>query len=383
MITTQVTIIGAGPTGLLLGCFLLKQGIDCVIVERNYSTSQETKALMIHARSLEILEELNVITPLLTSGIVKDKLCFYVRDGETFIFSFKNLNSKFACYLIVPQPEVEKVLKENFLSLGGKIMHETKYLSCEQNLRSIITKIESPNGLNQIQSNYLVGCDGASSSVRQSIGIDFDGTTYNMDYVLAEGTLEKNLIDNAACMYISNNGVLSVLPISTNKYRVAGPGIGKRLLNENEKMSITIFNEMLENISLFDTLKMKDFDRITNYRVSERLAANFYKGRAFLAGDAAHIHSPAGGQAMNVGFQDAYNLAEKISSVVHKKSPENLLKQYQNERYPIAEEAIKTANFFELLNKMRQATTPADIDDIHQHGIVLVHKLSGLKPLIK
>lgn len=378
MLKAQVTIIGGGPTGLMLGCLLLQQGIESIIIEKSISISQDTKALMIHARSLEILNSLDVVASLLKIGIRTQYLSFHIYKVKTFKFSFEDLDTQYPFYLILPQPEVEKILQEKYLSLGGTIYRGEKFLGLTQYDSHVNSTIERANREEILTSDYLVGCDGASSSVRNCLSIPFEGITYDMDYILADGVLKEELPRNEAAMYITPNGVLSVLPFSNNKFRVAGPGIGKSFLNEGEKLSVERFNKMLEQIGLYKLLQMEHYDRVTNYKVNERLVPALKFGRVFLAGDSAHIHSPAGGQAMNVGFQDVHNLSWKLAHVLKGKAPLRLLETYHSERYPVIKEAIKTANFFGFIEAMKKAKSKEDIQMVHQNGKELVKKLSQL-----
>lgn len=374
---TQVIIIGAGPTGLLLGCLLLQQNVDCILIEKTASLSQETKALMVHARSLEILHTLNLTEKLLQRGIRAKYLSFYIDNKKTFRFSFEDLNTCYPFYLIIPQPEVEKILHEKFLSLGGSIHRNRKFVSLNQS--SYVSSLIENNGKLELYcSEYLVGCDGASSTVRTFLDVPFNGITYDIDYILAEGNLKSDLRHDEASMYITSKGILSVLPLPNNKFRVAGPAIGKKFLSKGEELSIETFKIILKKTELSDILSMRQFDRVKNYTVNERIVPSFKIGRVFLAGDAAHIHSPAGGQAMNVGFQDTYNLANKLAGVMKDKKSCETLDRYHLERYPIAIEAIRTANFFEFINEMKTAENIDDFQDIYSKGAQLVRKLSQL-----
>jgi 2-polyprenyl-6-methoxyphenol hydroxylase-like FAD-dependent oxidoreductase len=376
----DVLISGAGPTGLMLGCLLQHAGVKTNIIEKLSAITTEIRGLMLHAKSLELLEQLDIVNEVIAAGIVVPKLAFHVIGGRDFTFSFSELKTKYPYYVIIPQPKLEELMENKYKMLGGAIKRGQSLESFVQLDRGVNSSIQVIEGEKYtVYTRFLVGCDGARSHIRDQLNITFDGHTYPMKYVLAEGYLECSLPRDEASMYISSNGIISVLPLPNGQFRIAGPGLGNDEEQlENNGVSEAQFHKILEKMGVLDFLKFKDFSRTAFYSVNERWVAKMQSNYVFLAGDAAHIHSPAGGQAINRGFLDAYNLSIKLGGYIFGAIKFSALSKYHEECAPVDREIMQVANFFSFIQSMRQARSIHEVNAVETQGNQLVKKLSLL-----
>ena len=380
MHTSHITIVGAGPTGLMTGCLLQQLGHSVTIIEQKHSISDEIRGLMLHAQSLELLNTLALDQETIAAGLITPKLSFHVKEGHSFKFSFADLKTAYPYYLIIPQPALEKILTEKFLQLGGTLLYEHHLISLEQNHDHVDLIVKTNKQEKRLfKTAFLVGSDGARSTVRAALGLDFEGKSYPMKYVLAEGTLENTLPRDEASMFISDNGVISVLPLPDGRFRVAGPGLGDDA-EQLDQGHITPqqFTHILERMGLDDQLAVKTFSRTAHYAVNERAVDAMVKGRIALAGDAAFIHSPAGGMAISRGFLDAMCLSKTLDHMIKHDETPAYLEHYHQTRAPHNHDIVKLTHFFPMIAAMREAKSRDQIDAISQYGDQLVQKLSLL-----
>lgn len=352
---TDVLIIGAGPTGLMLGCELARRGVDCTVVDQAGQIDRRTRAVMVHAASLEQLEDLGVREDVERRAVPQRRISFYTRDAAAFTIDFTRLDTPYSYYLNVPQPEVEEVLAETFTRLGGRLIRGLRYQAHREEGGQVIAELVGERGGVRSVSRYLVGADGAGSAVRQQLGVDFSGVTYPMSYLLAEGHPLVEPDRDESAMYVGPGGAVSLLPLPEGRIRVAGPA-SPELLARDATVSLDHFQSAVDQLGFGDKLRLAGAERLTQYQVHERLAGRFSVGRVALAGDAAHLNSPAGGQAMNTGFGDAAGLAWRLSHLLRDES-RDLLADYARERRGFAAEVTRSTAVLGLLQDMRNAAT--------------------------
>lgn len=366
-LTTAVLVIGAGPTGLMLGCLLRDLGVECTVVEQREAIDPRTRAVMVHAAGLEILEGLGLRTALEERGVRQRRIDFHTAHGAVFSIDFSGLDTDFPYYLNVPQPEVEELLAQRFTALGGRLLRGLRYVSHREDGTGVDVELRyadpdsTPTGLN---ARYLVAADGASSAVRTALGIDFPGVTYPMSYLLAEGAPRVPADPDASAMYIGPAGAVSLLPLPHGTVRIAGP-VSAEFLERDSELGAEEFRRSVETLGFGETLAFERIDRIAHYQVHERLAERFTEGRTVLAGDAAHLNSPAGGQAMNTGFADAWALAWRFAALLDG-GDAALLDGYAEERRAAAAEVARSTGVLGLLDVMRRAETPAARSSVAQ-----------------
>ncbi|MGW3326232.1 FAD-dependent oxidoreductase [Streptomyces virginiae] len=353
--TTDVLVVGAGPTGLMLGCLLRHHGVACTVIDQRDTIDPRTRAVMVHAAGLEILDALGLRTAVEDRGVRQTRIDFHTRHEALFTVDFTGLDTAFPYYVNVPQPEVEAVLADRFTATGGRLLRGLRYTGHQEDEHGVTAEAVTDDGPHTLTARHLVGADGASSAVRTALGIDFPGITYPMSYLLAEGAPLLPTDPDASAMYIGPAGAVSLLPLPQGTVRIAGP-VSPEALDRDSELSTRHFRETVDTLGFGPALRFERVDRIAHYQVHERLAERFTHGRTVLAGDAAHLNSPAGGQAMNTGFGDAWALAWRLAALLTG-SPAPLLADYDRERRAAAAEVARTTGVLQLLDAMRHATT--------------------------
>ncbi|MEU3500419.1 FAD-dependent monooxygenase [Streptomyces hundungensis] len=354
--TTDVLVVGAGPTGLMLGCELRARGVECTLIDAAPHIDRRTRAVMVHAASLEALESLGLRDAVERHGVRQERISFHTHHGAVHTVEFAGLDTPFPYYVNVPQPEVEEVLAAAFVACGGRLVRGVRYNSHREDPSGTYVEAEltGPEGPLVMRAAYLVGADGASSTVREGLGIPFPGVTYPMSYLLAEGQPLHRPEPGASSMYIGPGGAVSLLPLPGGAVRVAGP-VSSESLGRGAQVSAAEFAAAVAQLGFGDTLALGSVDRLAHYQVHERLADHFRVGRTALAGDAAHLNSPAGGQAMNTGFADAAALAWRLEAL-GRGAGTVLLADYARERRAAAADVARTTGVLGLLQDMRDAT---------------------------
>jgi len=350
------TIIGAGPVGLLLGCLLAKRGIPCQILEKSEHRSELTRALMIHSASLDIFSTIDVDGEILERGLRQRYIHFDV-DGEArFSLNFSCIaNAGFQGFVNLRQPVVESILEQRFVGLGGCVLRRHQLVELVQDSDGVSLVVETIDGREHARVPVLIGCDGANSTVRRLLKTAFTGTDYTFQYILAEGQpARRSLSEDASYMAINEHAALSIVPMDNGEYRIAGPGRHVSLTDgvlTRESVETLIRNTGLDKIP-----DLSSYSAIRYYTVRERCAERFAVGRAFLCGDAAHVHSPAGGQAMNLGFGDAFSLAWRLAHVadIDDSGP-----SWEAERMRVARQTISRTQIGPLLAKIRSRAVSA------------------------
>lgn len=343
----QVLIVGAGPTGLSLACFLTRLGIDFVIVDKKEALTTLSKAMVVQARTLEIYDQMGIAATAIERG-EKMGRARVLSGGE--IKAELNLTdigqdlSPFPFALILEQSRNEEILFEYLQRNGHNVRWETGLEGFSQSEAGVEAVIKNAKGESEtIQANYLVGCDGAGSFVRHHLGLTFEGTTIEeifyvadveMDFPFDRGALYPNLSGGSFVLFFAMKG--------DRKWRVIGnlPEYKDR----DEKQ--VDFDELEEKIKRESKLAL-DITKVnwfSVYRIHSRMVGSFSSRRCFVAGDAAHIHTPAGGQGMNTGIQDAYNLAWKLALVLKGQANQKLLDTYNEERLPNAKRLLETTD---------------------------------------
>lgn len=363
---TDVLIIGAGPTGLMLGCELRRRGVDCVVVDRESRIDRRTRAVMVHAAGLEQFEALGLRAELEARGVPQQRISFHTYRGATHTIDFAGLDTAYPYYLNVPQPEVEAVLAAAYRDMGGTLIRSLRYERHTQEAGGVRAELTGEAGPHLITARHLVGADGAGSTVRERLGIEFPGVTYPMSYLLAEGTPAVPVDRGESAMYIGPAGAVSLLPLPDGLVRIAGP-VSAAQLDRDTTVEVTEFQSTVDRLGFGSRLRLAEARRVAHYQVHERLADRFRTGGAVLAGDAAHLNSPAGGQAMNTGFGDAAALAWRLGRLLDGADPgpagpgrggPGPLDDYARERRAVAADVARTTGVLGLLDAMRDAVTP-------------------------
>jgi 2-polyprenyl-6-methoxyphenol hydroxylase-like FAD-dependent oxidoreductase len=341
---TRVLIVGAGPTGLMMASQLARFGIAFRIIEKNEGPTVQSRALVIQPRSLEIFEQMGIAERAVKQGrifqtinyIVNGKLAQRVPIGD-----FGKGLTQFPHLLILEQSKTEPLLGEFLQQQGHRIEWHTELVSFTQNVSGVLATLEHHARQETIEIDWLIGADGVSSLVRKSLDIPFGGETYKESLFVLDCKINWPFKDDEAPIALSKDAFGLFFPMTNGRCRVSG------IVSEEYADKDTIsFDEVNRDFArkLKMELTLSDPQWISLYHAHHRYVAHFRKGRCFLTGDAAHVHSPAGAQGMNTGLQDAYNLAWKLAFVIRGQADEKMLDTYQEERLPIARKLVQTTD---------------------------------------
>ena len=347
VIKTDVVIIGAGPTGLSLACQLTRYGVDFVMIEKSEGITPYSKAIGVHARTIEIYEQLGLAQPAIEQGAIAGAVRLLVGGtvrGELNLSDIGAGMSPYPYLLILEQSKNEKLLYDYLQSHQKTVLWQTELQSFSQTDAGVTVQVLTPEGTSQsIEAKYLVGCDGAKSPTRHALGLPFEGSTFERMFYVADAQIDWHLSHDASHLCLSKNTFLFFFPLKGEKrYRIVGAfpeGFSK---DEGDVSYEEIDRRVQEEAGL--ELAIHDVEWFSTYKVHTRHVSHFSKGRCFLAGDSAHVHSPAGGQGMNTGIQDAYNLAWKLALVLQGKANAKLLETYSEERLENAKHLLQTTD---------------------------------------
>ncbi|UYQ63679.1 FAD-dependent monooxygenase [Streptomyces peucetius] len=349
---TDVVIVGAGPTGMLLAGDLASAGVGVTVLERRpHETSNITRAFGVHARTLELLDARGLADELVKTGTAITGLRLF----RHLSLDLSRLPSRFPFLLITPQYEVEKLLERRALAAGAVFRHGTELTGLDQSGTSVTARVQDATGAHTaLRARFAVGTDGVRSTVRKALGLPFPGVSVIRSIVLADVKLADEPAD-----LLTVNGVgdafAFVAPFGDGWYRVMGWN-RSRQVPDSEPVDLDEVREITRR-ALGTDFGMHDARWISRFHSDERQAPSYRKGRVFLAGDAAHAHSPAGGQGMNTGLQDAANLSWKLASAIqgHTPDPETLLDTYESERHPVGAAVLRSSG---AIVRLAMAHTP-------------------------
>lgn len=336
-LTTEVLIVGAGPTGLLLAGDLAAAGIRVVLLERRAQESNLTRAFAVHARTLEVLDARGLAEKLLDAGTLVGR--FQVFGGTPFDFS--GLPTRFPGVLIVSQQQTERVLEERAVEAGVDIRRGAKCTGLRQDADGVEVDVQEAAGAPRtLRARYAVGTDGVHSAVRQALGMPFPGRSVLTSVMLADVRLDAPPREVPA-VRAGAEGFAFIVPFGDGWYRAIAWERGSRLPSD-----APVDFDALRSVTraLFGTdFGMRDARWTSRFHSDERQVPRYRDGRVFLAGDAAHVHSPAGGLGMNTGLQDAANLSWKLAAVVRGRAGDRLLDSYQEERHPVGRQVLRVS----------------------------------------
>lgn len=369
----DVLISGAGPTGLLLGILLARAGVKFRIVDENSTRAQESRALAIQPRTLELFQSIGIIERILERGVRARGLSSYLKGKKLFDLDFEDIgrdDTPFPYVFFLSQSITEEILEDVLTELGVTVERNMKFDSFIEGKDEIISSVNQI----EVRSKYLVGCDGAKSQVRKSLGLSFGGGTYESEFLLADTKVSWDLPEDRIQLFLGDTHLGLFMPLKGSEYsRVIT--VGKEA-NHDQAVSLSDIQAAFKDATCSD-VKLDEARWVSRYRVHHRSVEKMQKGNAFVAGDAAHIHSPAGGQGMNTGLQDAANLAWKLIMVIKQDAPVELLETYNQERWPVAQHLLKytdrlfgfASSLNVLIRTMRDAIAPAFAQSFHIKSI--------------
>jgi 2-polyprenyl-6-methoxyphenol hydroxylase-like FAD-dependent oxidoreductase len=314
---TTALVVGAGPVGLTMACELLRNGIPCRVIEQNEGPIPltQSRALAIQARTMEALENVGAIEQILAQGRKVHGISGY--DGGRRIvhltLDLDALDTSYPFLLTLPQGQTERILIDVLKSRGGAVEWRTR-LNGLQGDEFVRAKLSGPDGTEQtVRARWLIGCDGARSTVRHELNLPFQGAEYEETFYLADVRIDWEQPDDEAALILAKENLVGAFPLSKRgRWRLVDPSgtVG----TDDPPQAVERFQSLL-NSHGFPKARDTDPAWVSSFRIHRRVVDRFRLGSCLVAGDAAHIHSPAGGQGMNTGIQEAFNLAWKLGLV--------------------------------------------------------------------
>jgi 2-polyprenyl-6-methoxyphenol hydroxylase-like FAD-dependent oxidoreductase len=351
--TADVLIVGAGPVGLLLANELIRDGVDVCIVEKMAQRSYFCKALGVTARTLEIFDDLGIAQQAIDAGIWLTSMATY-KDGVHVETTPVHADGLPYGALSLAQYETERLLEASLERHGGRVHYAATLLDYTESAEGVTAQLQHANGQQaQLQCKWLVGCDGAHSTVRRALGFEFDGGQYPQTFVLADLDVDWPLPRGPMYRLIASAGerpgnALAAVPIrgSARRYRLSTMVLddeGRARLGGVDAPDLPSIEAVMQPL-LPPGTRLSSLRWSSVYRVSHRIVPRYGAGRVFIAGDAAHLHPPVGGQGMNTGLQDVHNLAWKLVLATRGRASATLVDSYSAERHPVGVDVVQNTS---------------------------------------
>ncbi|MEV6273400.1 FAD-dependent oxidoreductase [Kribbella sp. NPDC051936] len=335
MTSTEVLVVGAGPVGLMAAGELARRGVDVRLLERNDSRSSLSKALVIHARTLEIMDLAGLAGEFGDRGYPAPGIDVGLRrSGKPTPINLRGLDTRFPYMLVLPQRETEAILTRRLESLGVRIETGTEVIGLVQDDDKVTATVRTATGDTQVSARYLLGCDGAHSTVRELVQLPFEGVQLDSTVLIGDVRVDTEFVRSRITNFTSARGFVSILPFLGDSVRIFAVDFARQDRTRDDALSLTELQETVDAISPLD-MRLSDPTWLTRYVAPSRQVRTIRVGRTFLAGDATHAHSPAAGQGMNMGLQDAANLSWKLAMVLRREAPAGLLDTYDEERHSV------------------------------------------------
>ena len=355
--TTDVVIVGAGPTGLALACTLAARGVSFVLVDRLAEAANTSRAAVIHARTLEVLEDLQVTQRLHEQGRIVSRFTVRDRDRVLATIRFDSLPTRYPYTLMVPQQITEAILLQRLRELGGTVHRPYSVGDVQQDEDGVLVKLDAEGASSHtVRARYLVGADGMHSAVRERAGIGFTGDKYAQSFVLADVRMDWPIPADEVMLFFAPDGLVVVAPLpGDHHYRIVAT-----MDDAPEVPSLDDVQALLDTRGpAAKAARVHEIVWSSRFRVHHRLADRYRAGRILLAGDAAHVHSPAGGQGMNTGIQDALVLGRALAAIVLNEADESVLDRYETTRRRVAERVVAFTHRMTKVATLRRSRSRA------------------------
>lgn len=374
-----VLICGAGPTGLVLALWLTKRNIPLRIIDKAPTPGTASRALAVHARTLEFYRQMGIDGAVVDNSIEFNAVHLWVRQKEKAAIQLTGAAEDISPYpyvRIFPQDEHEALLEQELNRLGIRVERGTELVSFREMPGGVCTLLKSPGREEETaEVSYLAGCDGARSLVREVIGTGFPGGTYSHTFYVADIVAQGAMVNQGLNLAMDRSDFLAIFPLrEEGRVRLVGSvrdkeDVGTQKGRKDEQdgkdeqdvgRGALQWEDVRQDIFHRINLEVKEVNWFSTYRVHHRVTSHFRSGRVFLLGDAAHVHSPVGGQGMNTGIGDAVNLAWKLEAVLRDGAPDAILDTYEGERIGFARRLVATTDrAFAFVN--RRSTLAAGV----------------------
>jgi 2-polyprenyl-6-methoxyphenol hydroxylase-like FAD-dependent oxidoreductase len=336
----DVLIVGAGPVGLFLANECARRSLRWRIVEQRASQSEHSKALAIFPRTLEIFDMAGIVAPFLDAANRLTSVAVVAHGRRLAQLAFTPAVSPYPFVAMVPQDVTEALLVKALQQRGGGVEYETSFLSAVQGDHGVDVTLQHHGERSAVRAAFVVGCDGAHSAVRHVLDLPFEGARYDATFMLADVDTNEALRGDEMHLCPHQDGPLAIFPMSSTRRRVVAT-VDKV---DGDAPTLDLVRSMLEQRAP-KAIEARSLNWSTYFRIHHRQVARMQVGRIFVAGDAAHIHSPFGGQGMNTGLHDVWNLAWKLDLAIHRRARQELLESYTAERRPVIRHVIETTDF--------------------------------------
>lgn len=330
----DVLVVGAGPTGLMLAGELLRHGLTVRCIDLTKGPCTESRAIVVHARTLEILDDLGVGDTFVESGKKLVGATMWAAGEAIVRADFDELDTKHPYLLSISQAKTEALLAKLLEERGGKVERETELVTFRQDGTGVTATLRKGGKEETCRAGWIVGCDGCRSVVRKTLDIPFVGATYDDRFLLADVTIDWDVRDDRISAYFGEDGLVACFPLPDKRWRIIGTARAG-----DERTEAPTIEEMQTLFTARTATKGKlgDAGWLARFRIHCRQVESYRDDRAFLCGDAAHIHSPAGGQGMNTGMHDGHNLAWKLALVHRGDGRDRLLESFGHERHKVGQ----------------------------------------------
>ena len=339
-----VLIVGAGPTGLVLALWLIRAGVPVRIVDKNATPAMESRALAIAARTLEYYDQLGIAARVIAAGTVFRGANVWNSQGRAAHISFSDIGggiSRYPFALVYPQDQHERLLVDELERAGTHVERPLEFIGLTQRSGGVDVTLRHADGtLERLDAAYVAACDGAHSPIRAELGIGFDGGTYERLFYVADVAGSGGAINGEVNVGLGNNDFIAAFPMKeAGRARVVGTVAPASTLGHEptwddvDETTLDLLHLHVDRVAWFAT-----------YRVHHRVATAFRDRRVFLLGDAAHVHSPLGGQGMNTGIADAVDLGWRLADVIHERAHDRVLASYETERIAFARRLVATTD---------------------------------------
>jgi 2-polyprenyl-6-methoxyphenol hydroxylase-like FAD-dependent oxidoreductase len=341
---TQVLIVGAGPTGLVLALCLTRLGVRLRVVDKTDGPGTSSRALAMHARTLEFYRQLGIAQAAIEGGVKFTALNLWADGRHAARVPFGDIGAGLSAYpfiLIYPQDQHERMLVDTLRGLGVEVERKTELVSLKQAGNGVLAQLKTADGtVHPCEAEYLAGCDGAHSTVREELGIGFPGGTYSGLFYVADIVGDGPPVNGELNVALDDADLLAIFPMKgSGSVRLVG-NVGSTAGQADHLGWEHVSRRILERLNL----NVEQVRWFSTYHVHHRVATAFRRECAFLLGDAAHIHSPVGGQGMNTGIGDAVNLAWKLSAVLQQRIDPSVLDTYETERIAFARQLVRSTD---------------------------------------
>lgn len=333
-----VLIVGAGPTGLLMACELARHGIHFRIIDKKSAPTATSDATWIQTRTLEIFNHIGLAEQFIRLGNICNAIHFYISGESLLSISLDYIDSIFPFVIMLPQRETEKILTQRLEEFKHRVERSVELVDVNHNESGMTVTLQyADNKVEMLECDWLIACDGAKSTIREKCQLMFAGEDLPEQFIVADAQIDSFMSKKAVHVFFDQGTLFSVFPLKSNNYRITAN------LNLTHARKIFTEREVIEMTQerAHGDYYVRSVSWISSFWIHGKIVKKMRHGSSFLVGDAAHIHSPAGGQGMNTGLQDAYNLAWKLALVVKGKAKPALLESYQAERHPVVSEIVQ------------------------------------------